>query len=116
MNLEPLKIAREIVDILADKKGENIVLMDIKDLTVIADYFVICSGTSFRMLRALADAVEEHLRGEFKIKVRVQGDPNTGWLIADYGGTILHIFSSEQRAFYDLDELWSEGNILVRMQ
>lgn len=109
-------MAREIVDVLVDKKGEDVLLLDIQDLTVIADYFVICSGTSYRMLSALAQSVNEHLRDQFHIKTRVEGDPQNGWLLADYGDVVLHIFSVEQRDYYSLEEFWSEGKVVVRMQ
>ena len=104
------------MDVLVDKKGEDVLLLDIQDLTIIADYFVICSGTSFRMLNALAASVNDHLRDNFKIKTRVEGDPQNGWLLADYGDVVLHIFSPEQRGYYDLEEFWSEGKVVVRMQ
>ena len=109
-------MAREIVDVLIDKKGEDVLLLDIQDLTIIADYFVICSGTSYRMLNALADSVNEHLRDQFKIKTKVEGDPQNGWLLVDYGDVVLHIFSPEQRDYYSLEEFWSEGKVVVRMQ
>jgi ribosome-associated protein len=114
--LEPIKLAREIVDVLVDKKAEDILLLDIQELTVIADYFVICSGTSFRMLRALAESVSDHLREHHKIKIRVDGEPQTGWLLGDYGDVVLHLFSPEQRDYYKLEEFWSEGKVILRMQ
>lgn len=99
-----------------DKKGEDILLLDIQDITIIADYFVICSGTSYRMLNALAEAVNEHLREHHRIKTRVEGEPQNGWLLADYGDVVLHIFSPEQRDYYRLEDFWSEGKVIVRMQ
>lgn len=99
-----------------DRKGEDILLLDIKDITIIADYFVICSGSSYRMLNALADAVNEHLRENHRIKTRVEGEPQNGWLLADYGDVVLHIFSPEQRDYYRLEDFWSEGKVIVRMQ
>lgn len=104
------------MDVLVDKKGEDILLLDIQELTVIADYFVICTGTSFRMVRALAEAVNEHLRENFRIKSRVDGEAQTGWLLGDYGDVVLHIFSPEQRDYYKLEEFWSEGKVILRMQ
>lgn len=104
------------MDVLVDKKGEDILLLDIQELTMIADYFVICSGTSFRQLRALAEAVTDHLRENLQIKARVDGEPQTGWLLGDYGDVVLHIFSPEQRDYYKLEEFWSEGKVILRMQ
>lgn len=109
-------MARAIVDILEDKKAEDIVLMDIQEVTTIADYFVICSGTSNRMLDALADAVREKMREEHHIKGRVEGLPQNGWMLADYGDVVVHIFSEDQREYYRLEELWSGGKTLLRLQ
>ena len=83
---------------------------------MIADYFVICSGTSYRMLHALAEAVNDHLREIHRIKTRVDGESQTGWLLGDYGDVVLHLFSPEQRDYYKLEEFWSEGKVILRMQ
>lgn len=90
--------------------------MEIKDLTIIADYFVICSGSSYRMLNALAESVDEHVRKNLKMKTRVEGEAQNGWLLADYGDVVLHIFSQEQRDYYRLEDFWSEGKVILRMQ
>jgi len=114
--LESLEVARAVVDILEDKKAEDIVLLDIQELTTIADYFVICSGTSNRMLDALAVAVREQMRDKHRLKGRVEGLPQNGWMLADYGDVVVHIFSVDQREYYRLEELWGEGKTLVRVQ
>lgn len=114
--MESLDLARTIVDILEDKKAEDIVLVDIQDLTTIADYFVICSGTSNRMLNALADAVRDQMRENHKIRGRIEGLPQNGWVLADYGDVVVHIFSVDQRDYYRLEELWAEGKTLLRLQ
>jgi ribosome-associated protein len=101
---------------LEEKKGENIVLLDIKEMSYIADYFVICSGTSDRMLRALLDAVIEQIKAEFQFRPRLEGEPPDGWLLADYGDVLLHVFSPEQRDYYQLEDLWSEAKVLVHVQ
>lgn len=114
--LESLDMARAIVDILEDKKAEDIVLMDIQELTTIADYFVICSGTSNRMLDALAGAVRDQMREKHQIRGRIEGLPQNGWVLADYGDVVVHIFSEDQRAYYRLEELWAGGKMLLRVQ
>jgi ribosome-associated protein len=81
-----------------------------------ADYFVICSGTSDRMVRSLIDSVVEHLKKEYRLLPRLEGEPPDGWLLADYGDIILHVFSPAQRDFYNLEELWSEGKVLLHLQ
>ncbi|HNB54075.1 MAG TPA: ribosome silencing factor [Anaerolineales bacterium] len=114
--MDSLEVARTIVNILEDKKAEDIVLMDIQEVTTIADYFVICSGTSNRMLDALADAVRDQMRDKHQIKGRIEGLPQNGWVLADYGDVVVHIFSEDQREYYRLEELWAAGKTLLKLQ
>jgi len=111
-----LEVAHTVVDALEEKKGENILLIDIRDVTVFAEYFVICSGTSNRMLKALADGVIEKVRDEHDLRARVEGSPDDGWLLVDYGDLILHLFSPDRRNYYRLEELWSQGKVLLHVQ
>jgi ribosome-associated protein len=101
---------------LEEKKGEDIILLDIQEVTIFADYFVICSGTSDRMLQALADAAVEQVRKVHDVKGRVEGLPQDGWMLIDFGDVLLHLFSPDRRAYYRLEELWSEGKVLLRLQ
>lgn len=105
-----------MINVLEDKKGEDIVLLDIHDISDFADYFVICSGTSDRMLQALADGVIEEVRDRFHFKARIEGSPQDGWLLCDFGDVILHLFSPNRREYYRLEELWSRGKVLLRVQ
>lgn len=104
------------MDALEEKKGEDIVLLDIHNLSDFADYFVICNGTSDRMLRALADGVREKVREKHSLSGREEGRPMEGWLLLDYGDVVLHLFSPDRRDYYRLEELWSKGKVLVRLQ
>ena len=90
--------------------------MDIKDVASFTDYFVICNGTSDRMLDALAKGVLEVTKKEYKKKSRVTGEANEGWLVLDYGDVVVHLFSPDQREHYDLEELWSDGKVLLKVQ
>jgi len=114
--LTALEIAREIVRILEEKKGENILLMDIREQAIFADYFVICSGTSDRMLNALLEAVRDGIREKFGRKARMEGESREGWVLADYGDVIVHAFSPDRRGYYRLEDLWSQSKILIRLQ
>jgi ribosome-associated protein len=105
-----------MVDALAEKKGEDIVLMDVHEVTSFTDYFIICTGTSFRMLHALAEGILERTKAEFKKKNRIQGTPEAGWLVLDYGDIVVHLFDDELRHYYDLEELWKEGKVMLRLQ
>jgi len=115
-HLNALEISRNIVNILEEKKGEDIVLLDIKGLAPFADYFIFCSGTSYRMLQALADDTIEKVNQQFRLRARVEGQPQDGWLLVDFGDIILHLFSPERRNYYRLEELWSNGKVLIRLQ
>jgi ribosome-associated protein len=104
------------VDALEEKKGEDIVLLDIHEVTSFTDYFVICTGTSNRMLNALADAANDKTREKHQRKGRVEGTPDAGWIVVDYGDVVVHVFDEELRRFYKLEDLWKEGKILLRVQ
>lgn len=90
--------------------------MDIRELADFAEYFVICSGTSDRMLNALADDVLQTVRQNYKMKGRVEGQPQDGWLLIDFGDVIVHLFSPDRRDYYRLEELWNQGKVLLRLQ
>ena len=101
---------------LEEKKGEDILLLDIKDLVSFTDYFIICSATSNRMLSALADGIIERTRSEYKKKGRIEGKPESGWLVVDYGDIVVHLFDEALRSYYKLEELWKEGKVLLKVQ
>jgi len=105
------------VDLIADKKGEDIVLLDVRERTLIADYFVICSGTSERQLKAIVEGVTENVKKQYGRPARyVEGNPAGGWVLVDYQDVIVHIFSPDRRAFYDLEGFWSEAAVLLKMK
>jgi ribosome-associated protein len=105
-----------MVAALEDKKAEDIVLIDIHDIASFADYFIICSGSSDRMLDALAKAVAEKAHEILDIKTQPEGNPNSGWLLVDIGDVVVHLFSPDQREYYQLEELWERGKVLLRLQ
>jgi ribosome-associated protein len=90
--------------------------MDLNGVVPFTDYFVICSGTSARMLRALMDAALDKVRDDYKLKTRVEGEVMDGWLLADFGDVVVHIFSEVQRDYYSLEDLWKEGKVLLHVQ
>jgi len=116
LSLDALEISRTIVNALEEKKGEDILLMDIKGLATFTDYFIFCSGTSDRMLQALADAAVECVHKHYHLPARLEGQPQDGWLLVDFGDVIVHIFSPDRRNYYRLEELWGKGKILLRLQ
>jgi ribosome-associated protein len=101
---------------LEDKKGEDIILMDIQEQVIFAEFFVICTGTSDRMLQALADSAIEQVKQKYALKGRVEGSAREGWVLVDFGDILLHLFSPDRRDYYRLEDLWSEAKILLRLQ
>jgi ribosome-associated protein len=77
---------------------------------------VICSGTSDRMLQALADDAIEQMKKRCDLRGRMEGAPQDGWILLDFGDTIVHLFSPDRRSYYRLEELWGKGKILLRLQ
>ena len=110
-------MAHSIVEILDEKKGEDILLLDLLEVCSFADYFIICTGTSDRMLRALSEDVQKKMKTDASMLPHsVEGDANTGWILMDYGDVILHLFSLLRRDYYQLEELWQDGKVLLRIQ
>ncbi len=90
--------------------------MDIHENTVLADFFVICSGTSQRMVKGLMVEVQDEVKKKFGLNGRLEGEAQAGWMLADYGSVILHIFSPDRRDYYSLEELWAEAKTILRLQ
>jgi ribosome-associated protein len=114
--LELLDTARLILDAIASKMGSDIVLLDLSQVTLIADYFIIATGESDRQLDALAQSVlEEAKQGAGLQPLSVQGTPASGWTLIDFGSIVVHLFSPGQRKRYQLEEFWSNARTVVRI-
>lgn len=111
-----LEIARRVVEIAEDKKAADIVLLDLTALTTVADCFVICSGGSERQLDAIADGIVEGLRGQGIRPIGREGTAASHWVLLDYGGVIVHVFTPPERDYYGLERHWSEARTVVRVQ
>ncbi len=117
VQLQPIELARMIVDTAADKKAEDVLLLDVSKQSAVTDYFVICSGTSERQLQAISEGITDQARKEFRAKPRdVEGDGTAGWVLLDFGDVIVHIFSPDKREYYDLESLWRDAKVVVRVQ
>jgi ribosome-associated protein len=115
--LEGLELTHLLVDALQDKKGIDILVLDITTQAVFADYFVICSGESEPQLRALTQAAQgEAKKVGGRMPKGVEGTPADGWILVDFGDVVVHLFSPEKREYYDLETLWHKGHVIVRMQ
>src|SRR5579864_875407 len=114
---EALRLARRIVDLASDKQASDIVLLDIRGISLIADYFVICTAGSERQTAAILKDLGEKVLEEFRRKpLHTEGAADSGWVLLDYGDVIVHIFSPSQRSFYDLEQLWAAATPVVRLQ
>jgi ribosome-associated protein len=106
-----------LVDSILDKKGNDIVLLDLREQAIFADYFLICSGENDRQIRALAESVRTEAKQKAGILARgLEGIPEGGWILIDFGDLVVHIFAPEKRNFYDLETLWANAYVVLRMQ
>lgn len=92
-----------------DKKAKDVLILGLKNLTIISDYFVICSGESTTHVRAVAEGVEEKASRVGINPLGIEGLPYSHWVLIDYGDVIVHVFEEETRAFYDLERLWVDA-------
>ena len=105
--------ARELAKIachaLDEKKAEDIRIIEISEISVLADYFIIASGGNQNQIQAMVDAVDEDLAKAGHHARQVEGNQNSSWILMDYGDIIVHIFSKEDRLFYELERIWRDG-------
>ena len=108
------KMAVLAVEALEEKKGEDIKVIDITEVSILADYFIIASGMNKNQVQALVDNVEETLgRAGYECR-QVEGYQTANWILLDYGDVIVHIFDSENRLFYDLERIWRDGKLVEK--
>lgn len=100
------KIAYAALD---SKKADNIKIIDISEVSPIADYFIIADGSNQNQLQAMCDAVDEELYKAGCMQKQIEGNRNSTWILMDYGDIIVHVFSKEDRLFYDLERIWTDG-------
>ena len=106
-----LKLAKVAAKIAEDKKGENVVLLDVKELTEITNYFVIVTANSIPQINAIADEIEKTLKYDYETEVlRRDGGSDVNWKVLDFGGLIVHIMSHDLRLLYNLENIWKKTN------
>lgn len=118
--VDPIAQARDlaltIADVIADTPASDTQVMDIHALTFIADYFIICSGENERQLRAISRSIIEDM-ADRQVRARViEGDPESGWILIDFGDVIVHVFEAELRSFYHLEERWADAPVILSIQ
>lgn len=108
------KMAQIAIAALEDKKAKDIKILDISDVSVLADYFLIASGSNRNQVQAMADEVQEQLGRAGYESRQVEGYQTANWILMDYQDVIIHIFDEENRLFYDLERIWRDGNLVEK--
>ena len=110
--MQTIELVKKVVESLEDKKAEDITVIDITEVSSIADYFIIADGNNNNQVQAMVDNVDETLgRAGFEAK-QIEGTRNSSWVLMDYGDMIVHVFDEENRLFYDLERIWRDGKEL----
>lgn len=108
-SLEMVKLAYNAAE---DKKGIDIKILDISEVSVISDYFLIVSGNSLTQVDAIKDNIQDVLGRNGYFAKNVEGNQHSGWILLDYGDMIVHIFTKDDRAFYNLERVWKDGKVV----
>jgi ribosome-associated protein len=116
VTIEPLELGRDLADALAEKKGEDILLLDLTGVCTFADYFVLATGLSERTLNALADDLLRKFKGVGSGRRALsEGSAASGWILLDFGVVVVHLFLAAVRRYYALEELWHDARPLLHM-
>ena len=114
---DTLDFTNLVIDVMLDKKASDILLLDVQEQVIFADYFLICSGESSRQIRALVDGISKEAKQEAReIPMSIEGNSQDGWMMIDYGYVVVHVFSPESREYYNLEELWQDARVVLRLQ
>jgi ribosome-associated protein len=104
------------VDAITERLGSDVVMLDMQEVSLLADYFVLCNADSPPQFNAILDEVEKQTKAAGSRHLHVEGKPDSGWVLVDYGDVVVHIFDPELRAYYNLEGLWKEARLVVRIQ
>lgn len=110
--MELLEVVKKAVGALEDKKAEDITVIDISEVSSIADYFIIANGSNVNQLAAMQDAVDEVFYKSGLHAKQIEGNKNSTWILIDYNDVIVHLFDKEDRLFYDLERIWKDGKVV----
>ena len=114
--LEPVEYARKAVDVASEMQAVDILMLDVSDVSSFADYFVILSADNRRQMEALAEDLAQTLKQAGASLHHREGTADSGWVLLDFGDVLLHVFATEAREYYRMDQLWSKGRTVVRIQ
>ncbi|GFP22616.1 ribosome-associated protein [Candidatus Hakubella thermalkaliphila] len=111
--LDSKELAIQVARAALEKKAENILILDVEKRLIITDYFIICSGLNVIQVQSISEFIRESLEKEGYRPVRVEGDGQSGWVLLDYLDVVVHVFSAEQRDYYQLERLWKDSSIIA---
>jgi len=114
--LEGIEVARKAVEAASERLASDVVLLDVRQTCTFTSYFVICSGDSERQMGAIQEEIESALKQAGLKPHHREGTIDSGWMLLDFGDVIVHIFSPDEREFYQFDDLWSQAVPVVRVQ
>ena len=109
-------LARRCVSICEDRKAEDVQLFDVRECSILADYYIICTGTSAPHLSAICNRLRQELAAEGMVPRHHEGDPASHWVIMDYGDVLIHVLDADRRRFYRIEELWQSGHLVYQSQ
>jgi ribosome-associated protein len=109
-------LAHIIANAVAERLGSDIVMLDMHDVSLLADYFILCNAESKPQFSAIVDEVQTEAKEAGSRLLHSEGDPGSGWVLLDFGSIVVHIFAPQVREFYNLEELWSKAKLVVRIQ
>jgi ribosome-associated protein len=113
--MEAVEVARKAMDAALGKQAADILMLDLRGICAFTNYFVICSGDSERQIQAICDEIDEALGREGISAYSHEGSSGSGWILLDFGEVVVHVFTPEQREYYELEGLWSGAVAVVRI-
>lgn len=114
--MDALEFTNLLVDAAVDKKASDVLLLDVKEQITFADYFLLVNGESSPQIKAIVDNVVSEARPLKERPKHVEGNPVDGWVLVDFGHVVVHVFAPDKREYYNLEELWQDARIILRMQ
>jgi ribosome-associated protein len=115
--VDSAELAHRALDIIAERMGVKTVILDIRPVSLLGDFFVVSSGESERQIRAIVEEIRLQVKKDLQtLPLRIEGTASSGWVLMDYGSVIVHIFSPAMRDYFQLEALWSDAPVVVKMQ
>ncbi len=103
----------QLINAALERKAKDLTVLKVKEFSSFADYFIICSGSSDRQVRAIADSIEKRLKESGVAPLGIEGRQSGGWILMDYGDAVVHVFHEPVREFYDIERLWSDATSMT---